>query len=206
MDRTTTTMRVSNGRPPLLLPSLIPFLLFLPLPRIVSCCKASALGGLSPSLSPSSQIPDAGLRAATAALSMSHFPACASNSCAIFPEDVRPLLPIDFVPWFSSVYFFRHTVHLNRVSRLIRDLLHFCAVVFVESSLSAKLPNPAAPGVPCSDRIGGLGYVHVHRVLGPLEKIHYSHYRRCASVSSVRLDILKIRHHFPFLASKSSSH
>ena len=206
MDRTTTTMRVSNGRPPLLLPSLIPFLLFLPLPRIVSCAKL-LLSEDSPRRFPLL------LRYRMPACvplpqpcPCCDLPACASNSCAIFPEDVRPLLPIDFVPWFSSVYFFRHTVHLNRVSRLIRDLLHFCAVVFVESSLSAKLPNPAAPGVPCSDRIGGLGYVHVHRVLGPLEKIHYSHYRRCASVSSVRLDILKIRHHFPFLASKSSSH
>ena len=60
--------------PPLLTPSLTPFLLFLPLLCIAPCCKASALGGLSPSLFPSSQIPGARLRAATAALSMLRSP------------------------------------------------------------------------------------------------------------------------------------
>ena len=48
--------------PPPPLPFLIPFLLFLPLPCMVLRCKASAVGGLSPTSFPS-QTPDACLRA-----------------------------------------------------------------------------------------------------------------------------------------------
>jgi hypothetical protein len=188
-DRTTTT-RVSNsagGATPSHSPRPSSSVPFFPSSsffrsRVWSrAAKAVAIGGLSPTLFSSSQTLDARLRATITTPQKFRSPDLPVLGNALsFP----PISDLVLAPRASSdVPRLQCYFHLDQVSRLVPG----GAVVFAEPILSAvaNLPNPDAPGVPCSGRnwiLGGVGHVAcwVLRIFAVFlgYEVLYSYYRR----------------------------
>jgi hypothetical protein len=188
--------------PPLPLPSLIPFLLFLPPPCMVSCCKSVCPQRTF--ANPFSFFSDTGCPLACRHPSPAHVPISrlaprtparpSWKTCIHFYLSISP--PGSRLYTSSEISRLQCRIHIDRVSlgsyRAFCTFVRFCLLNRVYP-YSFKAPRCTRSTQFLSKL--GLGCVHAHRVPSPLDirlsffghEIPYSY----ASVSSVRLDILK---------------